>query len=119
MAWFWTWCSKFCDSKRKRAEEVPGLLRRAYGYAGLLVQESLTKAKLIGNSVNRLGHHSVRLQFEREFTVPRFRIRLWVVERKVENERIGIGSPDALDHMQVFGVRVTDGIEPARVFETD
>src|SRR6266851_9870147 len=75
----------------------------------LFVQEALSKTQFIRDRVDGFGHDSILCQLERQLSIPGFRIRLWVIKRKVENQCLRVDSPDALDDVEIFAMRVADG----------
>src|SRR5580704_6776568 len=91
---------------------------RPYRNRRLFVQEALSKTQFIRDGVDGFGHDPIGYQFERQLRVPGFRISLWVIKRKFENQSLRVDSPDALDHVEIFAVRVADGIEPRGTVET-
>src|SRR6267378_8679348 len=94
------------------------LATRPYWNSRFFVQKALSKTQFIRDRVDGFGHDPIGFQLERQLSIPGFRISLWVIKRKVENQRLRVDSPDALDHVEIFGMRVADGIEPRRIFET-
>jgi len=61
--------------------------------------------------IDGFGHDPIVFQLERQLSFPEFRISFWVIKRKVENQCLRVDSPDALYDVEVFGMRVTDGID--------
>ena len=91
---------------------------RPYWNRRLLVQKALSKTQFIRDRVDGFGHDAVGFQFECQVSIPGFRIGLGVIKGEVENQGLRVGSPDVLDHVKIFRVRVADRIEPRGTIET-
>src|SRR6202162_5503922 len=109
--------SPHCPPLRTRMGH-PALVTWPYWNRRLLVQEALSKTQFIRDRVDGFGHDPIGFQLERQLSIPGFRVSLWVIKRKVENQCLRVDSPDALYHVEIFGMRVADGIEPRGIFET-
>src|SRR4029077_9379532 len=94
------------------------LVTRPYWNRRLFVQEALSKTQFIRDRVDGFGHDPIGFQLERQLRVPGFRIGLGVIKRKVENQGLRVDSPDALYDVEIFRMRMADGIEPRGVIET-
>src|SRR6266851_2696148 len=90
---------------------------RPYWNRRLFVQEALSKTQFIRDRVDDFGHDSIVYQLENQLSIPGFRISLWIIKRKLENQGLRVDSPNALDDVEIFGMRMADGIEPCGIVE--